>query len=72
MGLYDVDLRRTQSTPVQHQGQCGNCYAVSTVDSINMQAKRYRMKWPLLSIQHLTDCSNGYHNNRGCDGGWIY
>jgi C1A family cysteine protease len=70
---YFVDLRNHFTTPIYSQGNCGNCYAYATVDSVNMLQQRDRTAVPPLSIQHLTDCSKveGKYNNFGCQGGYL-
>lgn len=70
---YYIDLNSRYGTPVQNQGACGNCYAFSATDTVNMNNKLFSKNYPLLSFQQLTDCSsivrlqNGV--NYGCGGG---
>lgn len=69
--VYNVDLRNYYSS-VKNQGACGNCYAMSTVENVNIQNIINAKNVPALSYQQLTDCSKGYYNNNGCNGGWLY
>jgi hypothetical protein len=53
---------------IRNQGQCGSCWAFSTVASMSVNyAKKHRVTPPVLSEQQLVDCSTGDH---GCSGGW--
>jgi len=56
--------------PVRDQGQCGSCWAFSTLAVVegNWQiAKKVKLpSW--LSTQHLVDCDT---SDSGCDGGWF-
>lgn len=73
--LY-IDLTPALGTPVMDQGSCGNGYAFSAVDTVNMNNKLYNRYYPLLSSQELTDCSAGIvlvgNFNRGCYNGTHY
>jgi hypothetical protein len=42
------------------------------VENVNIQNLIYSRNVPLLSYQQLTECSLGYYNNNGCNGGWLY
>jgi hypothetical protein len=69
---YFIDLASSYPTPVQSQGQCGNSYAFSALDAVNMVNQKLSKGYPVLSAQHLTDCSKGFYSNDGCRQGWIY
>jgi cathepsin F len=64
--------------PVKDQGQCGSCWAFSTVATIESQWAIKGNKLTQFSEQLLVDCSHGCSNeppygpvcNQGCDGGW--
>lgn len=75
-GPLSVDLTSRYGTPVLNQGACGNCYAYSTTDTVNMINKYYGKGYPLLSAQHLTDCSYYVQLigsfNQGCMGGNLF
>ena len=58
--------------PIYDQGVCGNCYAYTTVDGLNLHNKIRGNKVPRLSIQQLTECSSNSSlklYNFGCQGG---
>lgn len=68
---YYVDLSLKYPTPVLNQGQCGNCYAYASTDTVNIFNLKVGNRFPLVSPQHLTECSIGVEN-QGCNGGWFY
>jgi len=66
---------------VKDQGQCGSCWAFSTIGNIESQyAIKNKNVQPIMTFseQLLVDCSQGCSNeppygnvcNQGCDGGW--
>uniref|UniRef100_A0A915PLA3 Cathepsin L-like n=1 Tax=Setaria digitata TaxID=48799 RepID=A0A915PLA3_9BILA len=55
-------------TPVKDQGECGSCYAFSTVAALETYHKRRNGQLIDLSPQQIVDCTRQLGNN-GCDGG---
>jgi hypothetical protein len=59
------------ATP-RDQKKCGACYAIATMDALEVMRCINRNTSPILSPQQVIDCSTpraGY-DNHGCDGGW--
>jgi len=64
-------------TDVKDQGQCGSCWAFSTIETIESQYAIKGNPLTVMSEQLLVDCSQGCSLesgqdvcNSGCDGGW--
>lgn len=55
-------------TPVKNQGQCGSCWAFSTVGTVESQNAIVNKKLISLSESQVVDCDNK-GVNKGCDGG---
>jgi len=64
--------------PIKNQGQCGSCWAFSTIGSIESAWAISGKPLASFSEQEVVDCSHGCSNeppygavcNQGCDGGW--
>jgi C1A family cysteine protease len=57
-------------TPVRNQGQCGSCWAMTTVSAIESACYILTHNLTAWSTQALMDCS-GEAGNQGCNGGYI-
>lgn len=54
--------------PIRDQGQCGSCYAFSSIGALEAAYYIKNGMLPQFSEQQIVDCSTG---NSGCDGGYI-
>jgi len=55
--------------PAAKQGNCGSCYAISTLRMAESRLKLFYNHIVELSVQHVLDCS---YYNQGCDGGYAF
>ncbi len=56
------------TTKVKDQGQCGSCWAFSSVSTLESYMRIQNRSTELLSEQELVDCST---ENHGCNGGFM-
>lgn len=62
-------LGQAFSIPIRDQGECGSCWAFSTIATVEKQYWDIKKQIVSLSQQELVDCST---EDNGCDGGWPY
>ena len=63
-----TNLGQTQFiSKIRHQGECGSCWAFSTVVTLERHYFAMKKVQVDLSQQELVDCST---EDNGCDGGW--
>ena len=55
--------------PIKNQGNCGSCWAFSTISALETMIHYYMGIQEELSEQQLIDCSE---ENYGCEGGWMH
>ena len=55
--------------PVKDQGQCGSCWAFSTVAGMETAFFLRNNRFVSFSEQELVDCAGGNYHNQGCNGG---
>jgi cathepsin L len=70
LGVESLDWREKGIVaPIQSEGQCGACYTLAALDSVNAA---WALKTSLLVVasnQQILDCS-GPEGNQGCNGGF--
>ena len=58
-------------TPVKNQGQCGSCWAFSSIEAIESAWMIAGNEQEIMSTQELVDCTSA-EGNHGCSGGWYF
>ncbi len=56
--------------PIRNQGECGSCWAFTTLGVLECAIKIKESREEDFSEQWLVDCTNDGNNWKGCDGGW--
>jgi len=71
--VSSIDWRQSgKVSRVKNQGQCGSCWAFSTVGSVEAWNAIENNTTPVeFSEQQLVDCAGSY-GPQGCSGGWMY
>jgi len=59
-------------SPVKDQGQCGSCWAFSSIEAIESAYVIAGNDQVIQSPQELVDCTRSLLGNHGCSGGWYY
>jgi hypothetical protein len=67
-GEEKVDWRKVVGNTVKNQGNCGSCWAFSTIGALEGLYAIKKGAQLLFSEQELVDCSRDY-GNEGCNGG---
>jgi len=62
-------VQRGAVNPIKNQGQCGSCWAFSTVGTLESAYQIATGQLVNAAEQQLVDCDT---SNDGCDGGWPY
>ena len=64
-----VDWRGTATNPIRDQGQCGSCWAFSSVCALEGAHYIATGQLKQFSEQQLVDCAKFSYGNLGCNGG---
>ena len=60
-------------TPVKDQGQCGSCWAFSSIEAVESAWIIAGNEMAIMSPQELVDCTlSPVTQNNGCGGGWYF
>jgi cathepsin L/cathepsin K len=63
----DINWKESMSSPVRYQGNCGSCWAFSTIAIVEGNWNINKRQSLSISPQQLVDCDT---TNFGCNGGW--